>query len=59
MSADGPLNLYNAVAIAADPQRRGPRRPGCLSTTTCTRRATIQKTNTTDVADVHVSPNRA
>ncbi len=28
VSADGPLNLYNAVAVAADPQVAGPRRSG-------------------------------
>ena len=28
MSADGPLNIYNAVAIAADPDVAGTRRAG-------------------------------
>ena len=28
VSADGPLNLYNAVAVASDPQRQGPRCAG-------------------------------
>ena len=28
VSADGPLNLYNAVGVAADPAGQGPRRAG-------------------------------
>ena len=50
MSADGPLNIYNAVGVAADPTAKG---RGVLvtdRTTTSTPRTTIIKTSTTDVS---------
>jgi L-asparaginase len=48
MSADGPLNIYNAVAIAADPTARG---RGCLVTVDDDIHSghDIVKTHTTDV----------
>ena len=42
-SADGPLNLYNAVARGGRPRRQGTRRPGGGPTTTSTRAATSRR----------------
>jgi L-asparaginase len=55
-SADGPLNLYNAVAVAADPGARG---LGVLvvSNDDLFAAREIQKTNTTDL-QTFISPNR-
>jgi L-asparaginase len=55
-SADGPLNLYNAVATAADPKAKG---LGILvvSNDDLFAARDIQKTNTTDL-QTFVSPNR-
>ncbi len=55
-SADGPLNLYNAVAVAADPGAKG---LGVLvvSNDDLFAAREIQKTNTTDL-QTFVSPNR-
>jgi L-asparaginase len=55
-SADGPLNLYNAVAAAADPKAKG---LGILvvSNDDLFAARDIQKTNTTDL-QTFVSPNR-
>ncbi|MCU0303075.1 MAG: type II asparaginase [Thermoanaerobaculales bacterium] len=55
-SPDGPLNLYNAVAVAADPAARG------LGVTVVSNddlfaAREIQKTNTTDL-QTFISPNR-
>jgi L-asparaginase len=55
-SADGPLNLYNAVATAADPNAKG---LGVLvvSNDDLFAARDLQKTNTTDL-QTFVSPNR-
>jgi L-asparaginase len=55
-SADGPLNLYNAVAVAADPGAKG---LGVLvvSNDDLFAAREIQKTNTTDL-QTFISPNR-
>ncbi len=55
-SPDGPLNLYNAVAVAADPKAKG---LGVLvvSNDDLFAARDIQKTNTTDL-QTFVSPNR-
>ena len=55
-SADGPLNLYNAVAAAADPKTKG---LGVLvvSNDDLFAARDIQKTNTTDL-QTFISPNR-
>jgi L-asparaginase len=55
-SADGPLNLYNAVAVAADPAAKG---LGVLvvSNDDLFAAREIQKTNTTDL-QTFISPNR-
>ena len=57
-SADGPLNLYNAVAVAADPGARG-RGVLVVSNDDLFAARDIQKTNTTDVADLHLARTAA
>ena len=55
-SPDGPLNLYNGVAVAADPASRG-RGVLVVANDDLHEARYIQKTNTTDV-QTFVSPNR-
>ena len=57
LSADGPLNIYNAVAIAGDPAAAG---RGVLVAANDDIHAArdITKTNTTDVQTFHVAPVR-
>jgi L-asparaginase len=56
LSPDGPLNLYNAVAVAADPAARGRGVLAVFNDEVHLARA-IQKTNTTAV-QTFISPNR-
>ncbi len=56
IGADGPANLYNAVALAADPQARG-RGPLVLLNDTIQYARETQKTHTTHL-DTFKSPNR-
>ena len=56
LSPDGPLNLYNAVAVAADPAARGWGVLAVFNDEVHLARA-IQKTNTTAV-QTFISPNR-
>ena len=57
ISADGPANLYNAVAVAASPGAQRPRRARRDQRRRSTPRATSIKTNTTNV-ETFASPNR-
>ena len=57
ISADGPANLYNAVAVAAEPGRARAAACWWCSTTRSTPPATSTKTNTTNV-ETFKSPNR-
>ncbi len=56
ISADGPANLYNAVALAADPTARG-RGPMIVIDDEIHYAREVQKTNTTELDTFH-SPNR-
>ena len=56
LSADGPLNIYNAVAVAADPQARG-RGVMIVANDDIHDARSITKTNTTDV-QTFMSPER-
>ena len=55
-SADGPLNLYNAVAVAADPAARGNGIMAVLNDDLFAARD-VQKFNTTDL-QTFIAPNR-
>jgi L-asparaginase len=55
-SPDGPLNLYNAVAVAADPGAKG-RGVMVVSNDDLFAAREVQKTNTTDL-QTFVAPNR-
>ena len=57
VSADGPLNLYNAVGVAADPAREGPRRAGRHERLD-PRRALADQDQHHRRADVHVAAAR-
>jgi L-asparaginase len=56
ISADGPANLYNAVALAASPEARG-RGPMIVIDDEIHYAREVQKTNTTELDTFH-SPNR-
>ena len=56
ISADGPANLYNAVALAASPEARG-RGPLIVMDDEIHYAREAQKTNTTEL-DTFMSPNR-
>src|SRR4029453_5603320 len=56
ISADGPANLYNAVALAASPEERG-RGPLIVMDDEIHYAREAQKTNTTEL-DTFQSPNR-
>jgi L-asparaginase len=56
ISADGPANLYNAVALAANPEARG-RGPMVVIDDEIHYAREVQKTNTTELDTFH-SPNR-
>jgi L-asparaginase len=56
ISADGPANLYNAVALAASPEARG-RGPMVVIDDEIHYAREVQKTNTTELDTFH-SPNR-
>jgi len=56
ISADGPANLYNAVALAASPDARG-RGPMVVIDDEIHYAREVQKTNTTELDTFH-SPNR-
>ena len=56
ISADGPANLYNAVALAASPEARG-RGPMVVIDDEIHYAREVQKTNTTEL-DTFQSPNR-